>query len=107
MILGSWINWRAGQIDSLTHKHTHTHTCKCDVSPLVQVASTKLIPETGMVMVQSYSQGVIACSENFWEPRIVARETSNKKVAIIPVDNYVIFKDVTWSSPRIECLSTR
>ena len=78
-----------------TQTHTHTHTCKCDVSPLVQVASTKLIPETGMVMVQSYSQGVIACSENFWEPRIVARETSNKKVAIIPVDNYVIFKDVT------------
>ena len=49
----------------------------------------------GMVTVQSYSQGVIACSENFWEPRIVARETSNKKVAIIPVDDYVIFKDVT------------
>ena len=78
-----------------TQTHTHTHTRKCDVSPLVQVASTKLIPETGMVMVQSYSQGVIACSENFWEPRIVARETSNKKVAIIPVDNYVIFKAVT------------
>ena len=78
-----------------TQTHTHTHTRKCDVSPLVQVASTKMIPETGMVMVQSYSQGVIACSENFWEPRIVARETSNKKVAIIPVDNYVIFKDVT------------
>ena len=78
-----------------TQTHTHTHTCKCDVSPLVQVASTKLIPETGMVMVQSYSQGIIACSENFWEPRIVARETSNKKVAIIPVDDYVIFKDVT------------
>ena len=78
-----------------TQTHTHTHTRKCDVSPLVQVASTKLIPETGMVMVQSYSQGVIACSENFWEPRIVARETSNKKVAIIPVGNYVIFKDVT------------
>ena len=78
-----------------TQTHTHTHTRKCDVSPLVQVASTKLIPETGMVMVQSYSQGVIACSENFWELRIVARETSNKKVAIIPVDNYVIFKAVT------------